>query len=187
MPNKYSFYQLRIACQQRMLASLYVDAEDPEAFNAGFVEAVTPRHVLLWNITPWGVPDGWILRRTEDVLQVFMGDDYEVRMQMLLEMQGHVYAPLLNPAPGEEDDLMRRMLQLALETGEVVSIMNAEDTFTGHMRQLDDLRATIEVFDFFGVPDGERQFPLREMTLVAMGTSEEQMYRLLNSERLKLL
>lgn len=187
MANKYSFYQLRIACQQRMVASLYVEPDDPDAFNAGYVEAVNPRHVLLWSVTPWGDPDGWLLRRTEDILQVFMGDDYEIRLQMLLEMQGNAFAPLLEEAPGPEDDLVVAMLGLAMERGEVISLMTEEDTYTGRVVHLDDLRTTLEVFDFFGTVEGQRAFPLRDVQMLAIGTAEEVMFRRLNEERLKLL
>lgn len=187
MANKYSFYQLRLACQQHMVASLYVEPDDPDAFSAGYVEAVTPRYVLLWNMSPWGQPDGWLLRRTEDVLQVFMGDDFEVRLQLLLEMQGYTHTPLFDPAPGPEDDLLSRMLQLAMERKDVISVMTAEDTFSGRVTHLDDLRAKLDIFDFFGSPEGEKQFPLRDILLVTVGTNDEIMYKRLNEERLKLL
>lgn len=187
MAHKYSFYQLRIACQQHMVASLYVEPDDPDAFSAGYVEAVTPRYVLLWNMTPWGQPDGWILRRTEDVLQVFMGDDFEVRLQILLEMNGVTHTPLFDPPPGPEDDILYRMLNQSMERQEVVSIMTAEDTYSGRILQLDDLRATLEVFDFFGSVEGERQFPLRDMQLVTVATNDEVMYKRLNEEKLKLI
>ena len=187
MANKYSFYQLRVACQQHMMASLYTEPDDPDAFNAGYVEAVTPHHVLLWSVTPWGHFDGWYLRRTEDILQVFMGDDFEVRLQMLLEMDATPYVPLLDPAPGPEEDLLRRVLGHALEKRKIVSILTAEDTFTGKLSYVDDLRATMEVLDFFGSPDGQRQFPLREMQIVSIDTQEEAMYKRLHEARLKLL
>ncbi|MCL1963788.1 MAG: hypothetical protein FWF69_01850 [Firmicutes bacterium] len=187
MTSKYSYYQLRIACQQHMVASLYTEPDDPDAFSAGYVEAVTQRHTLLWSVTPWGQPDGWLLRRTEDVLQVFMGDDFEIRLQMLLEMDGVSHTPLLSPSPGPEEDLLRCVLQLAQARGELVSVMTAEDTFTGMISYLDDLRATMEVLDFFGAKDGQRQFPLREMQVVTLGTQEEVMYKRLHAERLKLL
>lgn len=187
MANKYSYYQLRIACQQHMMASLYTEPDDPDSFNAGYVEAVTQRHVLLWSVTPWGQPDGWLLRRTEDVLQVFMGDDFEIRLQMLLEMDGVGYVPLLAPPPGQDEDLLRRVLQLVERRGDMISIMTAEDTFTGTIIQLDDLRVSMEILDFFGAKDGERQFPLREMQVVAIDTQEERMYKRLHEDRLKLL
>ena len=43
---RYSFFQLRTACQQHMLASLYTEPDDPDAYNAGEIEADTPRYVL---------------------------------------------------------------------------------------------------------------------------------------------
>lgn len=187
MPNKYSYYQLRIACQQRMVASLYVEQDDPDAFNAGYVEAVTLRHVLLWMVTPWGVPDGWMLRRNEDILQVYMGDDYEVRLQMLLESQDFSFVPLFSPQTDPEDDLLFRMLALAKETNEVVSLMTDEDTFAGRVRHLDDLRVTLDLFDFFGAVEAQRPFPLRDIQMVALRTQEEAMYTRLNAERFKII
>lgn len=187
MANKYSFYQLRVACQQHMIASLYTEADDPDAFNAGYVEAVTQRHVLLWSVTPWGDLDGWLLRRTEDVLQVFMGDDYEVRLQMLLEMAGAVHKPLMEPMPGPEEDLLSRLLKLAMEHEEIVSVQAGEETYTGRVTQVDDLRVTLSVFDFFGGIEGEQSFTLRDVVLVAVGTSEERMFKRLSEDRLKLV
>lgn len=187
MAHKYSFYQLRIACQQHMMASLYVEPDDPDAFHAGYVEAVTPRHVLLWNVTPWGQPDGWLLRRTEDILQVFMGDDFEVRLQLLLEMQGFAHAPLLDPAPPQDGDLLRSVLDHCVRSGAMTSVVSEEETYTGRILQVDDLRATMETLDFFGSGEGQRQFALRDLSLVELDTNEEQMYRRLSEARLKLL
>ncbi len=187
MASKYSYYQLRVACQQHMMASLYTEPDDPDAFSAGYVEAVTQRHVLLWAVTTWGQFDGWCLQRTEDVTQVYMGDDYEVRLQMLLEMDGTVYAQLLDPAPSPDEDLLCRVLQHAQQTGEFVSVMTPEDTYTGRVVQVNDLRATMESLDFFGVPEGAKQFPLREIRVVTYGTQEEKMYKRLHEQRLKLL
>ncbi|MDR0897849.1 MAG: hypothetical protein LBN04_08335 [Oscillospiraceae bacterium] len=187
MANKYSYYQLRMACQQGMIASLYTEPEDPDAFVAGYVEAVTPRHVLLWAITPWGQPDGWCLRRTEDILQVFMGDDYEVRLQMLLEMEGVTHAPLFAETPAPEQDLLRCVLQLAAERGQIISLITAEETYTGTLTQVDDLRASMIPLDFFGEPEGQRPLTLREVQIVTLDTQEEKMYQRLNRDRLKLL
>lgn len=187
MASKYSYYQLRMACQQHMMASLYTEPDDPDAFSAGYVEAVTQRHVLLWAVTAWGQFDGWCLQRTEDVQQVFMGDDYEVRLQMLLEMEDARFEPLLTPAPQPDEDLLCRLLQHAQKTAALVSVMTSEDTYTGRVLHIDDLRASIDVLDFFGVPEGEKQLPLREMRVVTYGTQEERMYQRLYDERLKLV
>lgn len=187
MSNKYTFYQLFMACQQRLMASLYTEQDDPDAFNAGYIEAVTPRHVLLWSVTPWGQHDGWLLRRTEDVLQVYMGDDYEIRLQMLAEMEGEAFSPLLTPPLQKDEDLMRRVFEMCKESDELVSVMTAEDTFTGTVVHLDDLRVTLDLVDFFGEPDTRTQFTLREIQLVGVRTSEERMFKRLAENRPKLV
>ena len=116
-----------------------------------------------------------------------MGDDYEIRLQMLVRLEGESYAPLLNPplAPGE--DLLRRVLALALERGEMISVMTAEDTFTGKVASLDDLRVALDLVDFFGEPDSRMQFALRDIQLVGFGTSEEKMFQKLSENRPKLV
>ena len=180
MAAKYSFYQLRVAMQQHMIVSLYAEADDPEAFISGFVEAVTKRHVLLWTLTPWGQPDGWCLRRTEDVMQVFIGDDTEIRLQMLLDIEGVTHTPLLPEAFDAEDDILRGVLQWALCAGEIISIDTAEDMFTGTVSNVNDLYVTMEIFGFFGKPEGSRQFPIRELQMVTIDSQEEKMYERLN-------
>ncbi len=188
MSNKYSYYQLRIACQQKMLASLYCDPNDPDAFSAGYIEAVTQKHVLLWAINVWGQSDGWCLFRTEDVLQVYMGDDFEVRLQMLLELDGTACTALLNPPPEPEEDLLRRMLETAKEQGALVTVLPLEDEpHTGTVQQVDDLRLSIHTLDFFGAPDQVRQFPLRNIQVATLGTQEEKMLQKLYDARPKLL
>lgn len=185
--SKYSYYQLRMACQQHMMASLYTEQDDPDAFHAGYVEAVTPRHVLIWCVTPWGEYDGWFLRRTEDILQVFMGDDFEVRLQMLLEMSGVSHTPFFAKEPEPDEDLLRRLLQEAQAENRLVSVMMEEETYTGTVQQVDDLRVSLDTLDFFGAPDGVRQFPLREVQAVSVDTQEEKMYVRLGENRLKLI
>lgn len=187
MSNRYSFYQLHMACQQHLLASLYTEQEDPDAFNAGYVEAVTPRHVLLWSVTPWGQHDGWLLRRTEDILQVYMGDDYEIRLQLLVDIEGETYAPLLDPPPVQGEDLLRRVLLLAQKRGEIISLMTGDDTYTGTVVHVDDLRVTLDLLDFFAEPDARMQFALRDVLLIDYDTSEEKMFRKLIQNRPKLL
>ena len=65
--------------------------------------------------------------------------------------------------------------------------MTAEDTFTGTVVQVDDLRATLDLLDFFGEPDVRTQFALRDIQLVGYDTSEERMFKKLVENRPKLI
>lgn len=182
MTAKYSYYQLRTAMQQKMVASLYTEPDDPDAFISGIVEAVTKRHVLLWSVTPWGQPDGWCVRRTEDVQQVFIGDDTEIRLQMLLDI-GHItHTPLLTKTLEAEDDILRSVLQWELQQDALISLVTADDMYTGTVVSFTDLHVTMDLLDFFGKPDGERQFPLRDIIIVLIETQEEKMYKRLQGE-----
>lgn len=181
MAAKYSYYQLRVAMKQQMIASLYTEPDDPDAFISGIVEAVTKRHVLLWSVTPWGQADGWCVRRSEDVQQVFLGDDTEIRLQMLLDMEGITHTPLLPVSLDAEEDILRAVLQWAMEQKQLISLVTAEDMFTGSVLCLNDLRVTVDLLDFFGKPEGSRQFPLRDIQIMLIGSQEEKMYKRLQS------
>jgi len=177
MTAKYSFYQLRVAMQQHMIISLYTEPDDPEAFISGIVEAITKRHVLLWTLTPWGQPDGWCVRRTEDVMQVYIGDDTEIRLQMLLDIEGAPHIPLLPEKIDGEEDILRHVLQWAVGAGEIISIVTEEDMYTGTAANVNDLHISMELLGFFGKPEGNRQFPIRDIQMVMIDTQEEKMFK----------
>lgn len=179
MPAKisYSFYKLRVAMQQHMIASLSSEPDDPEAVVSGIVEALSKRHVLLWTLTPWGQPDGWSVRRMEDVQQVFVGDDAEIRLQMLLDMEGVPHTPL-RPSPWDgEEDILRNVLQWAVDTGEIITIVTELDMYTGTATNVNDLYVSMDVLDFFGKPEGSRQFSIRDVQIVLIDSQEEKMYK----------
>lgn len=184
MGNKYCYYQLHMAMDQGILASLYTEPEDPESFIAGCVEALTPRHVLLWAVTPWGQADGWLVRRTEDVFQVFMGDDYEIRLQLLLKSYQHSFTPLLPQKVSENEDLLSIVLRHTMDKQMLITLQTAEDTFTGTVAEVDDLRVSVNVLDFFGDSESLRRFTLREIQWLSIDTQEEKMYERLRSERM---
>lgn len=177
MTAKYSYYQLRVAMQQHMIVSLYTEPDEPDAFVSGFVEAITKRHVLLWALTPWGQPDGWCLRRTEDVLQAFIGDDTEIRLQMLLDMEGAAHTPLLPNAFSADDDILRGVLQWAIGAGEIISVITEEDMHTGVVTNVNDLHVTMDLLGFFGKPEGSRQFAIRDIQVVLVDSQEEKMFK----------
>ncbi len=83
---------------------------------------------------------------------------------------------------------MRVVLDHCRETGTMASVVSGdEETYTGYIRQVDDLRATMETLDFFGATEGKQQFALRDLSLVELETNEEIMYRRLGEAQLKLL
>ncbi|MDR1569605.1 MAG: hypothetical protein LBS72_03845 [Oscillospiraceae bacterium] len=182
MPISFAVYQLRIAQEHDMIASLYTDLSDPDAFCSGFIEQVNSRHVLLAALTPWGFRDGWLLWRVADVRQVFTGDEYEARLEMLTKLRGETHTPLISEPPPPDADLLRWLLDWAREQAVTISILTSDESYTGRVILADDLRVTMETFDFFGVKNHRATVLLmRDVESVMIGTEEEKMYDLLSA------
>ena len=182
MPISFAVYQMRIAHEHNMIASLYTDLNDPDAFCSGYIECVTSKHVLFAALTPWGYRDGWLLWRVGDVQQVFTGDEYEARLEILVNLREVKHTPLFSEAVPPNADLLRMFLRRALNENLTISILTADETYTGKPRALDDLRVSIDAYDFFGVKEAEMtQIPLRDIEQVMLGTEEEKMFDMLHS------
>ena len=50
---------------------------------------------------------------------------------------------------------------------------------TGRVTDLNDLRVTLRLMDFFGRPAEEETIPLRDVEVLSIDTEEERMYELL--------
>ena len=186
MSVNYCYYQLQLACSQKLIASVCVDRDDPDAFEAGYIERVTPKYVLIEAVTPWGRTDGWVLRRADEVFQVYMGEDYEIRLQMLLESYGDHFESFL-PDEAKGTNLILDVMENAMRKHMLVTVQVDTEPWTGFIQEANDLHATMEVLDFFGGTEGIRQFAVRDVEWLSVGTQEEEMFARLREERLKIL
>ena len=182
MHNGYIVYLLRMIAEQGAVCSLYCDPNDPENYQGAFIEQVNARHLLIAAITPWGKLDGWWVRRTGDILQVLCGEEQEMRLNFLMRYHHQEQTSLLDPAPAEETDWMRAVLEHALREQMLVSLFTATETFTAEPVQVDDLRVTVRVLDLLGQPGPDEEvFPLRDIEALSIGTEEERMYDILRA------
>ncbi|GHU73880.1 hypothetical protein AGMMS49992_13830 [Clostridia bacterium] len=180
MPISFAVYQMRNAQQHDLIVSLYTDLNDPDAFCSGYIEQVNPRHVLLAALTPWGFRDGWLLWRVSDVQQVYTGDEYETRLELLVKLHNQDHEPMIPQPTTRETDLSHWLLEWARREQRTVSLLTADETYTGRIVALDDLRVTMDAFDFFGrVMRQPTVLPLRDVESVTLDTEEERMYDLL--------
>lgn len=179
MNNGYTQYILRLIAAQGALASVYTNPRDPDGFCAGFVECVSSRHLLMAEVTPWGKLDGWCLRRTTDVYQVLSGEEYEQRLAMLLSHYHQQHVTFFEAPLDEEDDILQCALKCCREKQRVVSVLIADEMITGRVTDLNDLRVTLRLMDFFGRPAEEETIPLRDVEVLSIDTEEERMYELL--------
>ncbi len=179
MNNGYTLYILRLIAAQGALASVYTDPRDPEGFCAGFVECVSARHLLMAEVTPWGKLDGWRLRRTTDVFQVLSSEEYEQRLAMLLSHYRQQHVTFFESPLEEDDDILQKALESCRTRRRVVSVLMGDEMLTGRVANLNDLRVTLRLMDFFGRPAEEETVPLRDIEVLSIDTEEERMYELL--------
>lgn len=179
----YVSYVLGQLWRSRELVSVFLDAENPDTFTTGFVLAVNQRQVLMRCVTPWGMLDGYMALRNQDIIQTVYGEDFEKRMTTLLELRGQVPR---EQVPREElrfdpgADLFAQLLNIGLTTGCVVTLWDDQTSITGRITALDDLRVTMAALDFFGAGADEANVRLRDIQLVSLGSEEEEVYRLLS-------
>lgn len=187
MPISFVVYQMRSAMEHDLVVSLYTDMNDPDAYCSGYIEQVNAKHVLLSALTPWGHRDGWLLWRVSDVQQVYMGDEEETRLELLARLYGEDRAPLTHKPASPESDLSHWVLDWAKRERRTISLLTSSRTYTGRVKARDDLRVTLDAFDFFGrIQQPPVVRPLREVESISIGTEYERMYDFLHASRDKI-
>lgn len=174
----YIVYQLRALLSEGALVHVFTDPENPDDFIAGYLRAVSQRHILLETVTPYGRMDGFFVIRTSCILEVGHDALYAQRLSLLLDLQGQTPDPL-PPAQPEDSDLLRSACAFAQDHSRVITVWTHEESFSGYVQGVDDLRLTLGVVDFLGQNPLPESLALRDIELCSLGGEEERMYELL--------
>ncbi len=170
----YIGYQLRALMNDRVIASVFSDPENPDDFIAGYLRAVNSRQTVIEAVSPYGKFDGFFAIKNACVNEALYDSVYAERLELLLRLNNA--QPGIMPMPEGEEDYMRHMLVWAKEHSRVVTVWTREDAFTGFVEIVDDLRLTVGVLDFMGKNPVPMQFALRDLELMSVGAEEERMY-----------
>ncbi len=181
-PNEGFFlYQLRAYKERGVIASLFIDPKNPDDFVAGYVEAVTPRQVLLRSISPFGRFDGFMVVRLCDIFMILGEDDYTVRLSRLLAARAQ---PMTDTIPSNEgEDLVHALCRHAAQENSMVTLWLHDDVeHIGRIVHLDDMRVTVGEVDYFGLDPRPATFALRDVEMASIGSEDEIMYQLLSDQ-----
>ena len=184
--NHYYAYLLRQIMERRELVSIFTDEQHPDEFLVGYLERIDSQHYLICEFTPWGEVDAYRVRRVSDVLSILYGEEYEERIKLMLEMNGRKIRRILPKDCTCEDGVLLTVFQYARERQDILSLIIGQDIFTGRVRDCNGLYVTMDLFDFFGRPDGSEVFELRSINVVQMKSGEEEMYRRLEEWQAEL-
>lgn len=179
-PNDgFYMYQLKLFREMGILASLFIDPQNPDDFVAGYVEQVNQKQVIIRSVSPFGRYDGFIMVRLCDIDLVLGEDDYSVRLSRLIEARGAKPEDSLSVEEGE--DFVHALCRKALEENQVITVWLSDDAeHVGRVMQLDDMRVTIGELDYFGRNPMPRAIALREVEMVSLGSEDDQLYQLLS-------
>jgi len=186
-PNEGFFlYQLRTYKENGVIASLFIDPKNPDDFVAGYVEAVTPRQVLLQSISPFGRFDGFMVVRLCDIFMILGEDDYTVRLSRLLSARGEQRTSAFPVA--ESEDLIHAMCRNAMAANSMVTLWLHDDVeHIGRIVALDDMRVTVAEVDYFGLDPRPSTYALRDVEMASCGSEDDLMYQLLADQPLSVV
>lgn len=174
--NGYWALVMRALMEAGDIASIYTQLENPDNFYIGHIAHVTGRQFSVRAMDIDGTHDGWLIGRNSDVVQVIAGDDYEVRMRWLENLQE-------SPAPADPldedcDDLFTGYARAAMKSGVVVTVWpeGGEEEITGYVLDVNDLHIKLAALDFFGQDTGERVVSAAKLELMSVDAMEERMF-----------
>lgn len=174
----FTVCQLRLYQQQHILSSLFIDPDNPDDFVAGYVEALSARHVVLRSVSPFGRYDGFILVRVADVTLAIGEDDYAERLRRLLHYRGE--QPTLPFSMQADEDLLHAICRNAQEGGRVLTLWTADGEYVGRVERLDDMRVTLASLDFFGENPISETLALRDVEQASFGAEDDCLYEVLS-------
>jgi hypothetical protein len=170
-------YQLRCIMARGDIASVFLDENNPDNFMAGYVRAVNERQVLLESLTPWGRFDGFLAIRLDAILGILSGDEYEERLERLVELNGQSGQPFQAEWSG---DLMQALLNAARDSGQVVTIWDETDAISALVERADELHVQLRPLSYMGVSMEPSVLRMKDVILVSLGSEEEKMYQMLH-------
>lgn len=182
MNDGFFHYQLSLYKEMNVLASLFVDPENPDDFIAGYVEHINARQVVLSAISPVGRYDGMMGVRLTEISTVLGEDEYSERLRRLLLLRSEKKRETLEVEPGE--DLIHAMCRKVMAENRVITLWNADGEFVGRVLELNDMRVTIGALDFFGQNPGELALAFRDIEMASFGSEDDEMFQLLSENRL---
>lgn len=179
---------LKKAIKDCSVVSVFSNRCAPDKCSVGLIERVTDKQVLIKHITEYGMYDGYIIRRLEDVFRVDISGQYEKRLYRLYKLHGQKHDNLLTNRIGKQYDLFREALIAAQREKYAVSI-NIDDTgeqddITGWVRDISEEEASVSKITFDGDEDGESIFALSDIVKLNCDCEDERTYALLNTDHL---
>ncbi len=177
-----SFFQiLQRAKETENPVALYTNVENPRAFLAGWVEAVSNDHVVLRHLSPEGRYDGYVLKYLDSIFRVDTEGRYLERLSFLFGARKQEFRRRLMPETDAESNLIPEILGAAQQAEMMVTLeIAADDIENGAIKDIGFDTVSLDVFDHYGVIDREATVHMEAISEVRVDSERLQSLKLLS-------
>lgn len=189
MEEKHILPVLKRSHEESLMVSVYSDRNEPEAFSAGFIDALSAGQFVMKHVTPEGIQDGYIIRRTEDVFRVDVGGEYERRLELLYTLQKQRHEDFITGSVEQASNLFKESPEIAQRRNAVVTVCidetESQDEIKGFVKSVNSGGVTISRISHDGSDDGESTFFSDDIVKINCDTADEKILKLLFDHRHK--
>lgn len=159
------------------IVALYFENKD--RFNCGEIVGMDDEFVALHSYTPYGFPDGYLLRRLSELSRVERGSKYLSALGMLIRCNGGKSDDML-PLAG---DLERAILEYSIAHNKVVSlgVDGSDELAIGRVETLGDETVNLRQYTDYGESDGVSAFYLSNILSVSVDSEDEKKIAMLSA------
>jgi hypothetical protein len=159
-------------CKKQQYASFYTDLTNSNKFIYGRVLAVDKDNIALYLVSPDGVPDGIVVKRTCDIIRVEVNGLYAEKMQKLIVL----HHSEVREYDLKSDKIVNSILLLAHQTRHIISIEilnSGYDDVVGFVNQLQDDLCVVKQIDMYGHEDGMSYIQIPDITQISYDSGDE--------------
>ena len=149
---------LASALQERKLVSIYLDRDDPDMCNVGYVLKLSKNMIILESVNSEGAPDGILLHKISEIYKVETGSKYEKSLSLLEANWQDLYRPRLDPKRIAELTTIEDICAYAKKKEAFITIVQKDDDDqndkTGFITEMNGDEIVLNVVTRFGEDDG---------------------------------
>ncbi|XRG79940.1 hypothetical protein V5E38_06405 [Rossellomorea sp. GAMAL-10_SWC] len=162
------------------LVEIYNDLGDVDVCAVAKVLYVSDDYVILANITPTGMYDGFSLIKTDSIFQINVDSRYlrKIKKLYITKKQTHMKFEM------ENDNLMEGILDFAYQNKFLILVELLESAnVQGNIKRKEDHILVLSIINQYGEYDGESIFKVEDITSMHIDDEERNCIKLLDFEK----
>lgn len=162
----------------KCVASIYRDYENPDRHLTGFVERFNDSEVLISHITPSGLYDGYVLLLRDSIFRIDYNGKYENMINRLYHLKGQSHR-CIDTLDDGNNNLLFSLLDYAIKEKYIVSVCFDDGYETGIVVSYTNENLTLDIYDIYGDYNGRITVIIDDIISLNVDSEENQSIKLL--------